>query len=285
MNRFTVPSIAFVTLALTSAALADDAAAFRFDFTLDAWFPRLVGNVPIGPGGTSPSVSDLGLNDSEVAFVGTARATWDRLFVEGRGFAFSTERELPLQQNSADWWSASVDVGFTLWRPFDATPSPWSETSPRADNVASDGAQRLSLELAPLIGFTWDQVDIGSTPVAMGVATGNRSDVDGGWASIRFGGELNLGLHTKDLVSFIESVDLHVDFSIGPSFGATGDGSGVGDLWYVNTGLRVFFTPNIGAHIGYRLVEADFAQDSAGSSDDPMDIGLQGLVAGLAIRF
>ncbi|MDZ4831155.1 MAG: hypothetical protein SGJ09_13285 [Phycisphaerae bacterium] len=281
MNRFSVPSIAFVALALTSVTRANDAAAFRFDFTLDAWFPRLVGNVPIGPGATPPSVSDLGLHDSEVAFVGTARATWDRLFVEGRGFSFSTEGELPLQQNSADWWSASVDVGFALWRPFDATPSPWSESTPRAENVAGDGAQRLSLELAPLIGFTWDQVDIGSTTIA----TGNRSAVDGGWASIRFGGEVNFGLHTKDLISFIESVDLHVDFSVGPSFGATGDGSGVGDLWYVNIGLRVFFTPNIGAHIGYRLVEADFAQDSNGSSDDPLDIGLQGLVAGLAIRF
>lgn len=261
--------------------MADDARGFQFDLTLDAWFPRLVGNAALGPGGSTVSVESLDLHDSEVAFSGALRTTWDRCFVEARGFTFETDGATQTFTSSASWWSASVDFGYALWRPFDANPFPWSEAQERPDNRAPDGAQRLSLDIAPTLGVTWDQIDIGTTTIA----TGAGSNIDGGWASLRVGFELGLRLHTKDLVGFIDSIDVLASMSVGPSFGADGDGDGVGDLWWIDGGVKVMFTPNVGAHLGYRLVDGNYENSPTGAQQSTLDLSLQGLVAGLAIRF
>jgi len=292
MLRLLAPAVVFASSAV--CAQTPDAAApasippsltvaedgFRFDANLDAWFPRLVGDVALVPGGGNANVEDLDLNGSETVFSGMGRVTFDRWFVAASGFTFDTDGTTPTLATSANWWSISLDVGYGLWTPLDAKAFPWSDSAPRADNVAGDGSQRVSLAFAPTIGITYDDIDVSATEIATGLSNG----VDGSWLGTRFGVAAALALHTKDLVGFIDRIDFGVSGSFGPSFGVSGDGDGVGTLWAIDAGVRVLFTPNIGAHLGYKLVDGDFEDERAGTSNTN-DLGLQGLVAGLAIEF
>lgn len=278
-----------VALAATSSALAQETPAqptattsseFRLDVNLDAWFPRLVGDVALVPGGPQVDVEDLDLHDSEVIFSGNGRVGWDRWFVNVSGFAFDTDGQTGTAATSADWWSISADVGFALWTPFDDRHFPWSDPSPRQDNIAGDGAQRLSLAVAPTLGITYDDIDLESTTLATGAA----NEIDGSWIGVRVGVALGVRLHTRDLVGFLDRIEIGTALSVGPTFGASGDADGVGSLWVIDAGARIFFTPNIGAHIGYRLVDGDFDEERIGLSSTA-DVGLQGLLAGLTIHF
>lgn len=284
MLRFAL-SIAF----LASSALAQEAApaaqpnltdrdldrGFQLDLTIDAWFPRLVGDVTFS--NLTSDVSDLNLHDSEVVFSGSGRATWDRCFVQVSGFTFDTDGATTGFRNEASWWDVSVDVGYALWRPFNDSPAPWSNVQHWEGNQADGGGYRFELALAPTIGCSWD--DVALSVEDLGAVT--TQSLDGGWAALRFGGEFVATLHTKDLVSFLQSFEVFGAFSVGPTFGAGGDADGTGVLWVIDAGGRIFFTPNIAVHLGYRLYDADFEV----SSGDSGNLGLQGLVAGASIRF
>ena len=227
--------------------------------------------------GVKTDVSDLDLNGSEVVFSGAARVTWDRCFVNVSGFSFDTDGNTPGFRTSASWWDVSVDVGYALWRPFNDQPTPWSGVRHWEGNEAKDGGYRFELAIAPTLGFSWDDASVSVDSVGAGPST----SIDGGWAAIRFGGEFVATLHTKDVVGFLQSIDIYADFSAGPSFGVSGDADGTGLYVMLEAGGRIFFTPNIAAHLGYRLTDGDFDV----SSGDQANIGLQGLFAGATIRF
>ena len=213
----------------------------------------------------------------EVVFSGAARVTWDRCFVNVSGFSFDTDGNTPGFRTSASWWDVSVDVGYALWRPFNDQPTPWSGVRHWEGNEAKDGGYRFELAIAPTLGFSWDDASVSVDSVGAGPST----SIDGGWAAIRFGGEFVATLHTKDVVGFLQSIDIYADFSAGPSFGVSGDADGTGLYVMLEAGGRIFFTPNIAAHLGYRLTDGDFDV----SSGDQANIGLQGLFAGATIRF
>jgi hypothetical protein len=255
--------------------LRSDDRGFRLDFTLDACFPRLVGDGSVG--GVTASVGDLGVNDSEVGFFGVARVSLDRWRVQLSGFTFETDGTgtaggVALRSDVA-WWEVSFDVGYEFWRPFAATPFPWS-----APGEAKEG--RVDLVLAGTLGVTYDDFSWDAESLGGGGGAGTAPDIDGGWLAVRAGAEFVLSVDVHDLVGFVRTIDIVAGGSVGPSFGASGDADGTGVLWTVDAGLHVRFSPNLGAHVGYRLVDNDFEYEGGDA-----DLALRGLVAGLSLRF
>lgn len=241
---------------------------FQLDLTLDAWFPRLVGDIGVAGGDTS--TSDLELRNSEVSFFGDARMSWDKLWVDVSGFSFETDGSNASVRSDASWWDVSVDVGYALWRPFAAQPFPWSP-APTGEVAWS----RVDLTVGPTLGVSYDDFRFSTTPTG-----GARDAVDGAWCSVRGGFDINLSIWLKDRVGFLESLDIVFGGSIGPCFGASGDADGTGTLWMLDAALILRISPNIGAHLGYRLIDADFDY-----GDRSADVSLRGLVAGATIRF
>lgn len=252
--------------------LVDDR-GFRLDFTLDAWFPRLVGDGSVG--GVTASVGDLGVNDSEVAFFGVARLSLDRWRFQLSGLTFETDGAGAAggvaRRSDIAWWQVSFDVGYEFWRPFATTPFPWS-----APGEAKTG--RVDLVLAGTLGLSYDDFRWDAQPI--GVGGGAAPDIDGGWLAVRAGAEFVLSVDVHDLVGFVRTIDIVAGGSVGPSFGTSGNAEGTGALWTVDAGLHVRFSQNLGTHLGYRLVDNDFEFEGGDA-----DLALRGLVAGLWLRF
>jgi hypothetical protein len=264
-----------------AAPRVDD--AFRLDFTADAWFPRLVGDV-VAPGGATRDVELLELDDSEVAFAGRGRLSWDRCFVEAGGFAFDTDGSYSSGGNafesSMDWWAVSATIGYHLFTPFADQSTPWGEASfdRYGDNVNSEGDYRVDLRLAPTLGVLYEDLEFAERNRTLG----SESGLDGGFMAVMLGGEFQLWLRPGDDFGLLRAVVLEAAFAIGPSFGVSGDASGTNSVVTFEAGGRIMILDNVGVHLGYRLVDGDYEGNDA---DPSLEVGLQGLVAGVAIRF
>ena len=283
---------ALSTLALTSLAVAQDAPAVKaprsdeavhVEFGADAWFSRLTGNVT-SAAGVNRDIKALDLRDSEIAFAGHARLSYDRCFAHLAGFSFDTDGEYASGgdsfQSDFQWWGLSADLGYALFTPFSDACTPWSDATfdRYGENVNDDGSYRLDLRLSPTLGVTYHDVELND----LNVTQASLSATDGGWMSARVGGELQLRLRPGADFGFLEEVIIGAGFSAGPTFGVSGDADGTGLAVELQAGVQLLFHENVGAHLGYRLTDADF-DGSATASD--LDLGVYGLFAGVTIRF
>ena len=275
------------------SALADDAAAaarapriddaWRIEFGADAWFPRLLGDVT-SPSGVTRDIKLLDLRDSEVAFDGHATISRGRCFAELSGFSFDTKGEYSSGgdafRSDFAWWGVSADVGYALFTPFADESNPWGDASfdRYGGNVNDDGSYRLDLRLSPTLGVSYHDIQLDDLNVTQSVL----SATDGGWMSARVGADLELRLRPGADFSFLKEIIIGAEVSAGPMFGVSGDAGGAGLAIELEADGKLMFTENIGANIGYRLVDSEFKSD--GSASD-LGIGLYGLFAGVSIRF
>jgi hypothetical protein len=278
-----------VLSSLASAQSSPAPAAPRTDEALhieagaDAWFARLLGDVN-SPAGVKRDIRLLDLRDSEVAFAGHARVMWDRCFAHVAGFSFDTDGSYSSGgdsfQTEFQWWEVEADFGYAVFTPFADQASPWGDASfdRYGDNVNEDGTYRLDLRISPTIGVSYHDIELNDVNLTQATA----SSTDGGWMAARLGGQIELRLRPGADFSFVKDVIIEAGFNAGPLLGVSGDADGSGIAYELDAGAKLMFHENVGVHVGYRLRGGDF--DSTGTASD-LDIGLQGLFAGVSVRF
>ncbi len=267
------------------AAVARPQSKFTLDFTADAWFPRLVGDVH-SAGGANRNVKDLDFSDSEFAPSLQGRASWDRWFVYANGFSFDTESNYTVTNSadsfaaSFDWWSVSAELGYALYTPFADQVVPWGEASfdRYGGNVNSNGDYITDLRLSPTLGVSYNDLELNDRNVTQMTAR----DAQGGWIAPMFGGELQLWLRPGSDFAFLKAIVIEASMSGGPLFGISGDADSSGFVYSIEAGARFMVHDNVGVHIGYRLMDGEF--DTSDGRDD-LAVSLQGLLIGVAIRF
>jgi hypothetical protein len=272
-----------------AAAVAPlEARPLTLDLAADAWFPRLVGDLTRG--GAAIDTRDIGLSDSEVAFAGELGVTVDRWRLAVSGFTFSTDGTAGAESafqfgginvaagdslaTSADWWGVGLDLSYALWRPLDAKPFPWSEPGPAPANPGPDGRSRVDFAIDPAFGLSYYDFSQSLTDRTQGLST----DFSGQWLGVRFGADVAVDFHVKDLVGALDTLRLEVGATAGPTAPLSGGSGG----WVVDleAAFVLYATPNVAARLGYRYLDADLEADAGIAS-----VSLQGLFAGVGITW
>jgi hypothetical protein len=261
----------------------DPSSGPHFDFAARAWFARLNGTIN-APASAAPVTieDDFDLDDSQVVPLLTATARWDALALVVNGFWSSTDGSTAAPtagqfgsvafgagdalSSSADAWGVAGDVVITFYRPYAADRHPWTgddapagSTRPFADlrfnGLVGGHAVSYEQSVTDLTTLAGDSIDLSViTPV--------------------IGGGIELDLDLRRNVDWLGHLRIAATAGWGPGVEA-GD-----SLWFVRADLSLDVLHNLAITGGYRLLNWD-----AAGGGDSMSGSLQGLVAGLELRF
>ncbi|MCA9291985.1 MAG: hypothetical protein KDA25_12705 [Phycisphaerales bacterium] len=284
-------TLAFVSLLLVTAGASaqDDPAPpdllehatrdLEFRLVAGVWLPRAGGSTMLGAGAAPFDIdADAGIDSLEaspnVEFTIGRRERWALTF---SGFDFSTDGTGPYTgpatsfgaatltpgttvRGSLDLASYGVDLAFAYWRPF---------ATARA-NVTAERRFVTDLRISPVVGVRWIDVDLSLTDA--GATTGSGA---GEWLGLYAGLQADFQYRPEGAVPWLDMFEIEAGAGFGPALG--GDG---GSMWQVRAGVTWHVTPNVGAMLGYRLLELDVEDQ-----DFTFDAGLQGLFLAASIRF
>jgi hypothetical protein len=256
---------------------AETTPALEIEVMGGAWFPRLRGNVALGPGAGSIDLKNqLSLDNSEVAIRGEVlarihdrwqlRFTYSDFETDQRG-TFSGVAEFgSLSLVDGDAFNSSVDLtAYALEFGYDFKHA--------IDEAPGVTFSRNHLYFTPVVGAAFTDVDHRVEQIGIGV-----EDRGGEWFWIYGGLEMNVRIEPE---TGVFSLPFAKSLTIGA--GATAGipiDSDLGLIWQIRAGATIEILDNIGIEAGYRLLELD-GEDG----DYQFDAGLQGLFVGGVIRF
>jgi len=256
-----------------------------WDLVVEAWLPRLEGNLTWGGSGSSIEASDLDLDASEV--VVASDLTWRNDWVAATvgGFSFSTSGTSTLPTGtvigastlaaptsagaSSDVWSVYGQAAVTLYRPFEARQTPWGDATSPARDQGPRGSS-VELDFDALIAIRYLSVSQSLTPLAAPTATFETQAL-----GIGIGGGIDFRWEPGELFPWFHALGVDVQAAVGPALFA-----GSGSFTQLETGIEIELCPNFAARFGYRLL--DWVVDTGSGRSDA---GLQGLVIGGRITF
>ncbi|MBM4051298.1 MAG: hypothetical protein FJ270_00925 [Planctomycetes bacterium] len=276
------PSSSVVPAAPVLPPVASEGAP-HFDFAARAWFARLNGT--INAPSSAPPVTiedDFDLDDPQVVPLLTATARWDALALVVNGFWSSTDGSTLAPEagqfgsvafsagdalsSSADAWGVAGDIVITFYRPYAADRHPWM------GDDAPAGARRpfADLRFNGLVGghaVSYEQSVTDRTTTA-------SDSIDLSVITPVIGGGIELDLDLRRNVDWLGHLRIAATAGWGPGV-ESGD-----SLWFVRADLSLDVLHNLAITGGYRLLNWDAADHG-----DSMSGSLQGLVAGLELRF
>ena len=259
-------SLVVVTAILCSTGtnLDADAATLR----VGSWLPRLGGTITDG-GGAIDLESTIDLRHRENTLLAefelrpvehlTLMLTAFDFSTSGSGSFTGNKTFGGVAFNNGDLWSAdtsmqsvAVEGAWEYWRPY-----------PRGGSTM--------LTFSPILGVQWY-----GTSMTLQNETSSLSVVhDHSWLAVYGGLRFDLGWNTREQTGWIDSLSIGAEVTAGVLVGNDG-----GSLWAVRTGVALEFTDGVSGYFGYRLAEMN-AEDG----DYTFDAGLQGLFAGVQVRF
>lgn len=250
------------------------------------WMARVRGESSMN-GPTFSLDGEFGLNDYEATFNGELSIAWGEFCrVMVTGWCFSTSATATAQ-SAGDFGPINMGIGdrlasdfsaagagaefdMVLWRPLADQETPWGGTVPKPDNHSVDGSYKADLRFKGICALRWYSAELSvSDQTAATSASYSMGALMPG-----IGGGIELDLHTKDRISWLESISLEASGLTGMNF--------VNGQYFVaiRASISANFTPNLAAQFGYRL--EDFKLDN---SSAVFDGGVQGLFVGINVRF
>jgi len=253
------------------------------DFAARAWFARLNGTIHAPSSAGAVTIEDdFDLDDSQVVPLLTATARWDALALVVNGFWTSIDGSTTAPaagqfgtvafgagdalSSSADAWGVSGDVVLTLYRPYAADRHPWTGE----DAPAGAAGPFADLRFNGLVGG--HAVSYGQS--VNDLTTTASDSIDLSVITPVIGGGIELDLDLRRNVDWLGHLRIAATAGWGPGVEA-GD-----SLWFVRADLSLDVLHNLAITGGYRLLNWDAAGDG-----NSMSGSLQGLVAGLELRF
>jgi hypothetical protein len=255
----------------------------HLDFAARAWFARLNGTINAPSSAAAVTIEDdFDLDDSQVVPLLTATARWDALALVVNGFwssidgstaapaagqfgsvAFSAGDAL---SSSADAWGVSGDVVVTFYRPYAADRHPWT-----GEDAPAGAAQPFAdLRFNGLVGGH----AVSYAQSVSDLTTAASDSIDLSVITPVIGGGIELDLDMRRNVEWLGHLRIAATAGWGPGV-ESGD-----SLWFVRADLSLDVLHNLAITGGYRLLNWDAAGDG-----NSMSGSLQGLVAGLELRF
>ncbi len=219
-------------------------APLRMDLDVGAWIVRAKGTAQNG--GAELQLGDdsddaLGLGDLRGLFRGALTLSRDSWAVRLIGTHGSWGGTATLT-NPTTWGGVPLAAGVPLESSLDmswfAIEGHW-RAHPFIGDGRSDTPEPVELVIGPHLGAAWIDLD----QSLAGIDTGSS------WWTVYGGGELRLDVDLRPFTSLVHAMSVDIGGSIG---GTAGDG---GLFYKVGGGLTLHFTPNVGASIGYRLME------------------------------
>jgi len=219
-------------------------APLRFDLDVAAWLVRLKGDGSNG-GATlqfGEDTSDsMGLGNLEGLFRGELTIGRDPWAVRLMGTSGSWNGTTNLGAGTT-WGGQPILAGVDYPASFDmswlAMEAHWYPTAWLGDG-RRDTRDPVDFRFGPHVGVSWIDIDQSLGSVRNG----------GVWWTAYGGAELMLDIDLQPYTPLLHSMSVGAGGSIG---GAASDG---GLFFKVRGGLTLRFTPNIGATVGYRLME------------------------------
>lgn len=292
-RRSPQPALAAIGVLAAAAATAADAPDSpppppgevarqgAWELLLGAWMPRYEGDLVWG-GGTEFESGDLGLDDLEAAFSGELswHHEWLRLSVGGFSFAASGNATLPAgaaigrlaplaaataSSASVDLWSIAGQAAVTLYRPFASPTTLWA-----GHGGIGAPASPVDLSFEAIGAVRYLSLSQSVTPQGM-----QTQSFDHAALGLGLGAGMRFRWEPGERFRAIDSLSVYANAAAGPAFFSD---SG----WFVQleAGLEVGFCPAASVQFGYRLLDFRMA-----AGDDRATAGLQGLFAGLRLRF
>jgi hypothetical protein len=144
------------------------------------------------------------------------------------------------------WGTLPLAVGDSTsfemsWLQFEGQWTAWTLLGDgRRDTV--DG---LDLSFGPHLAISWIDIEEKLTSAALGTTATGR----GSWWSVMGGGQVSMQADMRPFASWLHQLRVDVSGHVGTTV------SQGGFAWAVQGGMTMMFTPNIGATVGYRLIE------------------------------
>ena len=247
--------VLLLSAAMGQAAPADILADLRPPVQVDlqpgVWLTRVRGTTVSG-GGSLKLDEDLGLDPLTTGFRGELSVWHEPWTVKllGAGFNASGSAET----GGGSWGGLPIDVGDHTsldlqWLQFEAHYN--------ALALLGDGkrhtSDRIDLSFGPHVAVSWLDMEQRLTSSALATSVSQT----GSWWSVMGGAQLSMQADMGDFASWLHQLRVEV---IGHAGTTVGDG---GLAWEIRGGLTLMFTPNVGATVGYRLMEFnDLVQDN-----------------------
>ncbi len=264
-------------------APVESTGAPHFDFAARAWFARLNGTINAPTSAAAVTIEDdFDLDDSQVVPLLTATARWDALALVVNGFWSSIDGSTSAPaagqfgsvnfgagdalSSSADAWGVAGDVVITFYRPYAADRHPWTgEDAPAGAKPAFADLRFNGLVGGHAVSYEQSVSDL---------TTAASDSIDLSVITPVIGGGIELDLDLRRNVDWLGHLRIAATAGWGPGVEA-GD-----SLWFVRADLSLDVLHNLAITGGYRLLNWD-----AAGNGDSMSGSLQGLVAGLELRF
>lgn len=263
-----------------TATAPNDAAVDHYEFTLKptVWVPRLGGTVSFG---RSPIGGDINLEEglnvdaSETMFVPELALRKNSLWqLEFSAFDFSTT-ESAVFEGLEDFGQVELDPGdpYRTW--FDMTSASveftyWGLQPRRFGRARTHRAGAVDLRFAPGVGVRF--IDLEQRVEVFGEAT---DGVEATWLAPYLAAHMQMRYRLPQEFPVFDAFELDASLGVGPALG--GDG---GTMAQIRIGINALANHNVGVTFGYRLLQLNVKRD-----DYELEAGLQGLFAGLTVRF
>ncbi len=218
-------------------------APLTIDIKAGAWLSRIDGTASNGPNfmNFGEGFRSLDIGNLEAAFRGEmtiSSGEWGGRLMGAHG-KWSGEATVP---NATVWGTRTLLPGRQYdsslemsWMGFELLWNPWSLEGDGDRNTLDP----LEIIVGPNIGGNW--LDIKQTLDSV--------DTGSSWWTAYGGGQVSARVDLRPYTDILHSME--VDF--GASVGSTISNGGY--FWKIRGGLTLNFTPNIGAEVGYRIME------------------------------
>jgi len=226
-----------------AAAVASAEAPIMVDVNPGVWLMRVRGDTSLG-GGTFKLDDTMGVDRLNAAFRGELtihHADWAVKLVgttinssgavETTGGAWGG---LPLTAGD----STSLDMS---WMQFEGQWTAWKLLG----DGRRDTMDPLDLTLGPHVSLSWVDLEQKLTSAT----AGTTSTAAGTWWSVMVGAQVSMQADMRRFSPWLHQLRVDVSGHAGTTVGHGGF------AWAVQGGLTLMFTPNVGASVGYRLME------------------------------
>ncbi|MCH2139021.1 MAG: hypothetical protein MK074_08235 [Phycisphaerales bacterium] len=256
-----------LSAALLHAQPLPDVAPIQVDVQPGLWLTRIRGETTCG-GAMFLLDEQMGVDDRMAAFRGgltVSREPWTAKLMATSFAASGTARA-----TGGTWAGQVVTAGDatafeTTWMQFELQWDKW----PRRGDGSRRTNDPLDLIFGPHIGVSY--LDLEQQLTNGGGATVRRS---GEWWSATLGGHLALQADLRDMLPMIQQMRVEVAGGAGMSMGG-------GMVWSIRGGLTLMVSPNVGATLGYRLMQFNELE----KDDWTVSPRFPGLFMGLNITF
>ena len=220
------------------------------DLQVGAWLTRIDGTASNGgPGADFFNFRDgfrsLGLDELAATFRGeltVSSGEWGGRLMGAYG-KWSGEANV---QRNTQWGGQTLTANTPYdsslemsWMGFELLWNPWVAEGDGDRNTLDP----LEITLGPNVGVNWLNIDQSLD------TNGGTVENSASWWTVYGGAQLSARVDLRPYTSFLHSMEV----GVGGSVGSTVSNGGV--FWKVRGGLTLNFTPNIGAEVGYRLME------------------------------